>query len=140
MMDKKSQIETGNESKMIEGQSFEMEGKEGPWHGQELGFKSDPLVDPGTGAPRIIRRFEFKRNPEFTGHLTNQEIFNSNWRQIRNTLWGDGLIANEEVSPRVVQTKEGYEIFVLCDPKRGTFVVNKPQTIQEIVQKPKKKT
>ena len=106
------------------------------WQGQELQTKpSDPLIDPGQGKPYIIRQFLFGKNPSFKGHKpSNQDIFNMHWRQIRNTLWGDGLVPREDIEPKIVGIKDNkYMIILVCEPRLMTMVAEKPQTLQDIL-------
>lgn len=117
------------------------------WTGQEIGVDSNiPLIDAGTGKPYIIRQFEFSFNPEMAKKIqdkkypapTKQELFNSNWRQIQVMLWGDGLVPYQGVEPRMIVGKKKYKIILLCEPRTGVVVANKPRTLQEIT-KPKMK-
>lgn len=117
------------------GKSFQIQGKEGNWEGQELNVSSDPLVDAGTGKPYVLRCFRFSFNPEIKVKPTKQDLFNHHWKQIRNMLWADGLVHVEEVNPRVVVKKKGYRIFVLAKPRLGVNVFDKTQTLQELMKK-----
>ena len=130
---------TSKETIQEYGQTFGIKAKEG-WYGQEIQTKpSDPLIDPGTGKPYIIRAFEFAKNPEFKGKLTKQEIFNMHWRQIQALLWGDGLVPNENINPRIHFRGNKYKIFILCQPRLRTFVADKPKTLQQLLgKKPKR--
>lgn len=130
------------------GNAYELPGKEGKWTGQEIGVNSDiPLVDEGKGKPYIIRQFEFRFSPEVLQKIqqkkipapTRQELFNTHVKQIRITLWGDGLVPMEEIEPRIIIGKKKYKIIILCQPRFGTMVAERPQTLQEIT-KPKSLT
>jgi len=125
-----------------EGQKFQIEDKD-KWYGQELGVNSEvPLVNEAKGKPYIIRQFQFTFNPETLRKIkekkipapTQQELFNSNWRQIEIELWKDGLVASREVDPRMIIGKKRYKIILLCEPRFKTLVVQKPQTLQEITK------
>lgn len=126
------------------GQSFEIQDKD-KWYGTEIQSDTTQMVDSGTGRPFILRTFEFAKNPKVQMELrdkkipqpTKQQLFNTHWPQIRTLLWGDGLVANEEVEPRVVIGKKKYRIFILCEPKFGTIVNDKMKTLQEVFNKPK---
>lgn len=124
-----------------EGQRIELDTGDTKWQAQELGVNSNvPLVDAGTGKPYIIRRFEFKFDPSLLNDIKNkkrpvptqQELFNSNWRQIEITLWGDGLIVRKDIEPRVLVFKKHYQIILLCEPRMGVMVIDKPRTLQEL--------
>lgn len=129
------------------GQALNVDDGKTKWQGQEIGVNSNiPLVDSGTGKPYIIRRFRFAFNPLVVQQIrqkkipapTHQELFNSNWNQIRTTLWGDGLIAiqEKELPPKIIIKRKWYEIVVVCEPKRGVIVADHISTLQEIT-KPK---
>lgn len=125
-----------------EGSEFDIETGDAKWRAQEIGVNSNvPLVDAGQGKPYIIRRFEFSFNPQFVKDLKDgktkldrQDLFNSNWRQIEITLWGDGLIVRKDIEPRVLIFNKHYQIVLLCEPRLGTMVAEKPQTLQEITK------
>ena len=122
------------------GNQYEIHDKH-KWTGQEVGVNSNvPLVDSGTGKTNVLRQFEFVFSPDFLRKLkqkkvlapTKQDLFNSNWKQIEITLWGDGLIPFKEVEPRIIVGKKKYKIFILCEPRLGVMVAEKVRTLQEI--------
>ncbi len=109
------------------------------WIGKDIRVKSDPLIDPGVGKEVILRLFEFGVNPTYKGHKPNeQDIFNMHWRQIRTILWGDGLVAKEEVNPRIIFTGKTYKIFIACEPRLNTLVADKAHSLNDYL-KPKKR-
>lgn len=119
-------------------------GKE-KWQGHEVGVDSGiPLKDEGIGAVRVIRQFEFSFDPSMLKKIrdkkwpapTKQELFNSNWNQIRITLWKDGLVAIQENQhpPQIVIGKKKYKIILVCEPQVGVMVTERPQTLQEITK------
>lgn len=125
------------------GDQYEISDKSGKWVGQELGVNSDiPLVDEGKGKPYIIRQFEFYFDPSTLQKIkekkipapTRQELFNSHVKQIRVTLWGDGLVPLEEIEPRMVIGKKKYKIIVLCEARYKTMIAEKPNTLQELTK------
>ena len=112
------------------------------WEGAEAEVKSAPMIDPGVGKGLVIRCFEFGINPSIKYTPTKQELFNYHWQQIKTMLWGDGLIANEDVAPRVVVNpkKNSYTIFILAQPRLGAYGMRKsftetPMTLQDILKK-----
>ena len=129
------------------GQELDIDTGTEKWRGREIGVNSDiPLMDEGTGRPYIIRQFEFSFDPARLIDIkkkkapapTKQELFNSVWSQIRRTLWGDGLVAIEDskTPPRVLVGKKVFKVILLCEPKFGTTLVERPNTLQELT-KPK---
>lgn len=112
------------------------------WYGQQVQTGAEDgvqMVDSGTGKPHILRSFEYAIDPVVNQKMIKdkipvdkQMIFNSHWPQIRVMLWGDGLVANEDITPRVVMGPKSYRIFVLCEPKLRTMVADKPKTLQEV--------
>lgn len=108
------------------------------WYGQQANVNSDPLVDTGTGRPFIIRRFQFRFKPGLEIKPTKQQLFDQHWPQLRFMLWGDGLVANEDVTPRVMVKGDEYEIILLCEPRFGQTLIDKPITLQDAFKKKKK--
>lgn len=114
------------------------------WYGQSLETDKTEMVEPGTGKPYILRIFDFAINPSIYKELkekkvkpTKQDLFNYHWPHLRTLLWADGLVANEDCPPRVEVSRGGkkYRIFLLCEPKFRNIVVDKMQTLQEILKK-----
>lgn len=93
--------------------------------------------DTGEGGAVIIRCFTFGINPEaFKQYApTKQELFNSHYKGIEIALWKDGLKVMPDVHPRIVidQQKGQYQIFVGAQPARGHLLMERPQTLSEIV-------
>jgi len=123
------------EDQTISSFEFNADDGSGKWEGKELGFKSDPLTDPGIGKPMILRYFEFVFKPGLKEKPTKQQLFNYHWPQIRTILWGDGLVANTDVDPRVKVGRKKYKIILLCEPKFKTMVADRPQTLQQLFNK-----
>lgn len=120
------------------------------WYGQQVGVNSDvPLVDAGTGVTYVLRQFEFAFDPEMLRKIkqkkipvpTNQDLFNSNWNQIRIMLWTDGMVAvqENEFPPRIIVGKRKYKIILVCQPRAKVMVADKVNTLQDIL-KPKRLT
>ncbi len=105
------------------------------WFGASLQTPGMPMVDKGLGKPLVLRTFEFAVKFSNEKPPTRQELFNSHWPQIKNIIWGDGLVANTDVNPRIVIGKRRYRIFVLCEPKFRVMVADKPQTLQQVFNK-----
>src|SRR3990167_9942610 len=118
--------------------SFGVKTEQGDWFGKDLRVKSAPLIDTGTGKPFILRNFWFKFDPQLLHNIkekkaafpSKQELFNSVWQQIRIMLWGDGLVASEDVEPRISFKKKGFFVHLLCEPKTGVIVADTPRTLR----------
>lgn len=107
------------------------------WFGQEVETKSDPMIDSGSGSAIILRTFDFEANPESFKKLkpTKQELFDSHSQQIKMFLWKDGLEPIDIIEPRIIisKKKDGYRIFIGCKAKDGVALMEKPQTLQELM-------
>lgn len=72
--------------------------------------------DKGTGKAIVIRSFDFLANPETFKHHTptKQELFNAHRIQIEGALFADDLKVYEDVSPKVMisKNKKYYRIVV----------------------------
>ena len=115
------------------------EGQE--WIDQDLAVKADiPLVDAGTGKKLIVRLFDFHWNP--TKRMENikrarsnkQEFFNHHAQYIKDFLWKDGLRYREDHYPKLMFSKKGYRIAVLCEARGDTFIDQIPTTLQNIMK------
>ena len=116
-------------------QAFEIDDKDGKWHAEELSVDSQPLVDSGTGKPLIIRQFDFTFQAKLKQRPTKQQLFNEAWPLIRPLIKYDGLVASTDVDPRVLVGRKGYKIILLCEPKFGVMVADKPRTLQQVLKK-----
>lgn len=126
----------------------EKQGKslEGLWQEQDLAVKAgEPLVDSATGKRLVIRVFDYKFDPrmkpeEIQRAKTNkQEFFNQHAKYIRSFLWKDGLKIREDHDPRMMFTKRGYRIAVLCEARLGLGFDRQGTTLQKILNKFNKK-
>lgn len=129
------------------GKAFSVDTGTEKWQSQEFSTQSDPLIDPGTGKPYIIRFFEFKFDVSMLHKLkehkipvpNNQELFNSVWPQIRVMLWGDGLVAVQEAElpPKIVIEKRKFKVAIVCQAKFGNTIIDKVRTLNDYLH-PKK--
>lgn len=114
------------------------------WHPMAAQTDGVPMVDAGIGRPYVLKEYTFLINPGKVKELeekgitvTNQEIFDNHWPQIRLNIWSEGLVAiqDSKYPPRVVISKKVYRIFIVCEPKFGRVVHDKPKTLQEVFKK-----
>lgn len=116
------------------------------WYASTVETKAEPMIDPGKGQELVLRQFEFYFDPKALNAIgekripapTKQELFNSNWPQMRIMLWSDGLIANQDVEPRIIIGRKRYKIFILCQPRVKAsgvkeMVVDKAKNLSEIL-------
>lgn len=127
-----------NNRKLEDHKNFEFEIKEGneTWKGHDLEVTSDPLIDSGTGKPYVIRSFEFSRNPDPKVKLpSKQALFNAHAKQIEHFLWKDGLRPREDISPKVLISKDRkrYKIGVVAEARTGIAFVDKPMNLKDIL-------
>lgn len=122
---------------MDDQKTFEAQGSEGKWYGQTLESAGVPMIDSKSGKPLVLRTFEFALKPSALGKERPDQasLFNFHWPQIKTIIWSDGLIENRDVSPRVIIGKKRYRIFVLCEPKFRTAIVERPTDLQTIFKK-----
>ncbi len=115
--------------------------KDKDWYAQQLVSKDVPLIDVGEGRPIIIRDFRFAMRANLVVP-TNQMLFNSHWAYIKQSLWADGLQANEDYPPRVVVGKLAYRIFIVCEVRGGQVrsgkMKDKAKKINQILDKKQK--
>lgn len=118
---------------------FSVDIDDNTWEGSQLEATSDPLIDSNQGKPYVIRFFEYSINPQVEYTPSKQELFNHHYKQIRNDLWKDGLTAVESVSPRVLfsKDKKKYYIAVTAEPKLNVAILEKTQTLQQIINQKK---
>lgn len=129
---------------------FEVEGKEGTWHGREIETDvqdGTQMVDAGTGRKLVFRIFEFKKNRKIQKELlakgivpNNNQLFGFHWPHIKTLLWGDGLVENRDIPPHVIMYKTGYKIVVICEARTNKMgiksdVAEKASTLQDIFSK-----
>ncbi len=113
---------------LFEGAKYEM---------MEAETESVPLVNPATGKPVIIRRFEYKA-PDYTIDWPSEEdIKYIHQRSIEQFLYKDELKLFDELRVIIHKDKNTFEIFAPCEPLTSSYIEEKPNTLQEIL-KPKK--
>lgn len=115
------------------------------WFANTIETPGVPMVDKGIGTAYDLKCFEFamKPLPPNTAYPTRQQLFDAHWPELRTRIWADGLIANEDVPPRVHIGKSRYRIFILCESritKHGRQISKKEvKTLQEVFKKVDKK-
>lgn len=115
--------------------------KETDWNVKTVEVTSDTKLedDKGEGETLTLRFFDFAANPEaFKKHLpTAQELFASHVKQIEVELWKDEWRPAQEVEPRLLLSKDKshYRIVIAARPARGSFVLDKANTLSEIASK-----
>lgn len=96
------------EAKVVEKGGLGLD-KDLQWEATQGEVHSDVKLedDKGTGKAVVLRAFDFAANPEaFKHHVpSKQELFNAHRIQIEHSLMGDGLKIFEEVSPKVIISK-----------------------------------
>jgi len=116
-------------------------GNRNDWYGTTIETEGKPLLDSASGRPMSLEIFEFAMIPN-AKVPTKQELFNSHWPHMKALIWSKGLVANEDINPRVVIGKKRYRIFILCEPrfnKHGIKTISgKPKALQDIFSGQKK--
>lgn len=112
------------------------------WVDQDLAVKADTaLVDSATGKKIIVRLFDFAWNKDIKKEdlkqikMNKQVLFNAHAQYIKSFLWKDGLNVREDHDPKLIFTKKGYRIAVLCEARMGLNIFEKGMTLQEITKK-----
>lgn len=107
------------------------------WIDQDLAVKADTqLVDSATGKKLVIRMFDFewakgmKRKQK--EEANKQQIFNSHANYLKSFLWKDGLMVREDHDPKIIFTKTGYRIAILCEARLGVSIFEKGAALQDI--------
>ncbi len=114
----------------------ELDNTDTGWHGATIETPTTPLVDSAKGRPLILRPYRFEKKLEVWALRTpsNQELFDFHWPQMKQMIWADGLVANTDITPRVVIQKRAYTIFILCEPRFRNVVIERPRTLQEVLR------
>lgn len=118
--------------------------EEGEYRGQTIEVKSDTKLesDTGVGEAVVLRTYEFAANPEFfkNGLPNSQDVFDSHLKGIMAMLWQDGLQPAHEVEPKLIFSKGGdkYLIMIGARPSVGHSILEKPQTLTEIIHASRK--
>lgn len=109
---------------------------------QEITTESIKVVDPGEGAPVVLRHFFFSAKPA-PQKPTKQQLVTEFKHLIETNLWADGLVpiesARVEVHTRgfirktskalyrkMISEKADFVIIVMCEPKKGVLLNERP--------------
>lgn len=109
---------------------------------QEITTESVKIVDPGQGAPVVLRHFFFAAKPAPI-KPTKQQLVTEFKHLIQTQLWSDGLVpiesARVEVHTRgfirktskalyakMLQENSDFVIIVMCEPKKGMLLNETP--------------
>lgn len=96
------------------------------------------LANQGEGKPIILRDFEFQLPPLKPEEMpTKQQLLDFHRSKIMAFLWRDELIPIEK-EWRLIWGQDGksFRIFVACQAKPGSVILESPELLQDII-KPK---
>lgn len=110
----------------MESRSDELE----PWYGANLETDKFEMSDNQSGKPIVMRMFDFKLPPGLEQLPHPEELIKAQKTTITTILWRDELVPIH--SWKVVFAKDNlsFKIFVACQPKAGSTILEKPQFIQ----------
>jgi len=91
------------------------------------------MNDP-TGKPIIMRRFEFKFPPDIEQFPTEKELAEFQMLNIEPFLWRDELVLIDELRVNINKKEKTYDIFAPCQPRRGSELREKLQTLQDVIK------
>lgn len=103
------------------------------WEGEEGIVHSDPLMDSGTGARVIIRKFDFAV-PVGVQLPPKDQLLAFNRSKIISFLWMDELELIKDLKIEIAKNRKHFRIFATCMAKKGSIIYEKPQTLQQITQ------
>ena len=67
-----------------------------------------------------------------------QTLFNAHANYVKSFLWKDGLSVSEDHDPKLIFTKQGYRIAVLCEARIGLNIFEKGNTLQDLLKTKKR--
>lgn len=105
------------------------------WEGREIETKSDPLIDDGSGREVVLRRFDFNLPPIPKEQMpTKEALLTHHKSKVIAFLWKDELELIQD--PKIVMSKFGdkFRIFCLCQARKGSLILQKPLTLQEVTK------
>ena len=106
------------------------------WEGAHEETDTHPLADHGGGRAVILRTFEFQL-PPMDKLPTNQELLEAHKGKITAFLWKDELVPIQEF--KIVRSKDqrNFRIFVTCQAKPGSAIIEEPKLIQTVMNNAK---
>lgn len=120
-----------DEDKLINKDAVEWDVQQGEVH-SEARLEEDT----GEGKAVVIRAFDFAANPKaFKEKLpTSQELFNAHKNQIYGHLLSDSLTVYEEVSPKILisKNKKFYRIYVAALPLSQASARRDAKTLTQV--------
>jgi len=106
------------------------------WQGETIETPTTPLVSDDTGKPIIMRVFTFKLPPLKPEEMpTTEQFIEVHKTKITGFLWRDELVPIQDFKCIFSKDKTECRIFATCQAKPGSVILEKPQTIQHILNK-----
>lgn len=119
-------------------EAIEFDAKDSPvkdikWYGKKDQTEETLMHDIGKGEPIVIRLFEFELNPALKELPTEEQILTPEYlKDLNIQLWGDALRMVDK--PRVSIDKQKCRIFVPCQAKTGSTLLEDPKLLQEWIR------
>lgn len=103
------------------------------WEGDHQETEAIPLHNEGSGVPIILRSFEYELPPgvDMPG---NQDLIEAHKSRITAFLWKDELVPVQDFKVVRAKDQRHFRIFVTCQGKPGSVILEKPQLIQDIIR------
>lgn len=138
-MEKNNDTSTGNSFTLTEIDAKDAPVKDIQWEGRDVEAAPRQLVDDGSGAPIVIRSFQYQLPEGMPSQPTKEQLLSYHKGRILPFLWKDELTPIGDDAYKLVYAKEigkesttKFSIFVTCKPKAGSIIYQKPNTIREI--------
>lgn len=103
------------------------------WEGRQDNTEQIPLMNDGTGAPIILRKFEFKLPPIPKDQFpTKQQLLDHHIPRLTAFLWKDELRPVKDQWKCIFsKDKKHFMICAVCQPKPGSALLENPRLLQE---------
>lgn len=124
------------EFKIIEKDAVNSPVKDIQWEGKEIETETTPLANDDSGKPVILRVFDFDLPPMPPEYFpTKEQLINFHKTKITGFLWRDELVPIQEFKCIFSKDKKHFRIFATCQAKLGSTILERPQVLQEILNK-----
>lgn len=102
-------------------------------YGAQLETDQTPLVSDGSGKPIIMRMFDFQLPPGLEKTPGEDELIHAHKSTITTILWRDELVPIADWKVVFAKDNLSFKIFVTCQPKAGSTILDRPQLIQHAI-------
>ena len=105
------------------------------WEGGTFETEEIILVDEPDGRPIILRTLLAKFKPDLEQLPSEKVIADDHVAFVNALLWKDELVLIKELHVTINAVERTYMVHATCQPRKGSALLAKPKTLEDVIGK-----